>query len=39
MIVVLVTWVPVDTAPPCTQCALGGDAAGVVTWIAGDWAE
>ena len=39
VIVMLVTWLPVDTAPPCTQCALGGGAAGVVTWSAEDCAE
>ena len=34
--VVLTTLLPVATAPPCTQWAVGGGAAGVVTDNAGD---
>jgi hypothetical protein len=40
VIVTLVTWLPVETAPPCTHFALGGGATGVVTCSPGeDWAE
>ena len=39
LIVTLVTWLPVDTVPPCTHFTLDAAAAGVVTGSAVDWAE
>jgi len=39
LIVTLVTWLPVDTVPPCTHFTLDDVAAGVVTCRPGDWAE
>jgi hypothetical protein len=37
--VTLDTWLPVDTAPPCTQVGADGAEAGVVTCTAVDWGE